>query len=60
MNDLDMYKELIGQKASVEIAGTHYHGKIKNIDASKGEVLYELDVPLMGIFFVKPSEITTK
>ena len=60
MNDLDMYKELIGREASVEIAGTQFHGKIKKVGRSDDSILCSLDVPTMGIFFVKPSDLQLK
>jgi hypothetical protein len=52
-----MSKVQIGDPAFVVIAGTEYHGKVVGIGNYREEILYELEVPDFGVFYVRPHQI---
>ena len=49
-----MYEELIGVKAYCKYEDTEYHGEVIGVGQSKYGWLCELDVPLMGVIYVRP------
>ena len=52
-----MDKLEVGDPAFVVIAGTEYHGEIVSVGQIGDILLYQLDVPAYGVFYVQSREI---